>query len=73
MNLRKAIRILGEFNKWRRGEGIYQWNEDPAKNRNLPYSPTEIGEAIDEVLRFHQWLSDQVTGEARYGSQAQEA
>lgn len=42
MVVRKAIEILSEFNKWRRGLPPYDvWGE------KLPYSPTEIGEAID--------------------------
>ena len=67
MTLKQAIVILDEFNKWRRGQGIYQWNEDPSKNHDIPYSPAQIGEAIDAVLKFFKWLSDQVTGEVRYG------
>ena len=47
MTPEQALTILKEFNQWRRGEGIYAWNEDPTKNRELPFKPGEIGQAID--------------------------
>lgn len=42
MNKAECIKILREFNIWRRGNGKY--SEAGAK---LPYSPKEIGQAID--------------------------
>ncbi len=47
MTLQEALEILLEFNKWRRAQGEYAWNEDPAKNKPYPFKPDQIGEAID--------------------------
>lgn len=47
-----AIRVLEEFNRWRRGQGEYQWNEDPSKNKQLDFNPTVIGEAIDFAVEY---------------------
>ena len=44
METQKAIEILREHNRWRRGEGKY---DQPGIT--LPYSPKEIGIAIDVV------------------------
>jgi len=41
MTLEKAIEILTYHNKWRRGDV-----DDPV------YSPKEIGEAIDIIVKF---------------------
>ena len=41
MTKKKAIKILEEFNLWRRGEIDEQ-----------PHSPTEIGKAIEKVIEI---------------------
>lgn len=43
----EAAKILAEFNRWRRGEPPYDWNDDPKKRKELPFTPMQIGEAID--------------------------
>lgn len=43
----EAAKILAEFNKWRRGEPPYDWSADPTKRKELPFTPMQIGEAID--------------------------
>lgn len=45
MTSEKAIEILREHNRWRRGEGEY---DQPGTT--LPYTPKEIGIAIDVVI-----------------------
>lgn len=50
MTTSKAIAILREMNKWRRGEHPYD-GETPETHRDMPYSPRVFGEAIDEVVR----------------------
>ena len=49
---RIAIAVLEEFNKWRRGQGEYAWNEDPSKNKVLDITPEQIGFAIDYAVEF---------------------
>ena len=46
----KACEILREFNDWRRGIGVYEFSDDPDKNAQCPYSPSEIGKAIDMAI-----------------------
>lgn len=61
MSLVKATEIMREFQERRKGIGKYQWNEDPLKNKDLPYTPAEIGKAIDKAIevmeggRNEQW------------------
>ena len=43
-SLAKALRM---YNRWRRGEGKFQWSEDPKKNKPCPYSPTTLGLLFD--------------------------
>lgn len=50
MSIEEVVHILTEFNKWRRSEPPYEWNEDPAMQKELPYSPKDIGLAIDEAV-----------------------
>lgn len=50
MTTTEAAKILAEFNHWRRGEPPYDWSDDPAKRKELPYTPTQIGEAIDAAV-----------------------
>ena len=54
-----AIGILREFNKWRRAEGDYAFNEaDPSMNKPCPFTPEEIGKAIDYAVEFMESQSD---------------
>lgn len=46
------VSVLEEFNRYRRGEGEYMWNEDPSKNKPLSISPRMIGEAIDYAIKY---------------------
>ena len=50
MTTEEVINILSKFNTWRRGLPPYEWNEDPSKQVELPYSAKEIGVAIDEAV-----------------------
>lgn len=50
MTTTEAAKILAEFNKWRRGEPPYNWSDDPKKRKELPYTPKQIGEAIDVAV-----------------------
>lgn len=47
-----CAKTLKEFNRWRRGEGEYAFNEDPSKNKELGISPVEIGQAIDFAISY---------------------
>ena len=47
----EAAKILAEFNRWRRGEPPYDWSDDPANRKDLPYTPKQIGEAIDIAVQ----------------------
>ena len=49
---KEAIRILTEFNLWRRGEGQYSWSQDPAELRTLEITPRDIGKAIDYAVQY---------------------
>lgn len=55
MNIEEVVHILSEFNQWRRGLPPYEWNEDPSKQKELPYSAVEIGLAIDEAINILRW------------------
>ena len=50
MNTQQAYEILKEYNQWRRGEGEYEWNDEPGKNKAFPYTPKMIGEALDQAI-----------------------
>lgn len=54
MTYQQAQVILSEHQKWRRGEGKYAFSEDPLQNVDMPYTPTEIGCAIDKALEALQ-------------------
>lgn len=59
MDARAAIRILSEFNRWRRGEPPYDEPGAPFTN-----TPAEIGEAIDVAVRLlSEMPSDDGDGE----------
>lgn len=49
--VKNHLKVLKEYQNWRRGIGSYAWNEIPEKNKEFPYSPKEVGEAIDEAIR----------------------
>ena len=51
MPIEEALKVLTEFNKWRRSEAPYGWYEEPEKTLQLPYTPKEIGEAIDVAIK----------------------
>ena len=46
MTLRKAVEIVTEYQKWRRGKPPYHSDIPVA----LPYTPAEIGEAEDCLI-----------------------
>ena len=46
METTEALRILKEFNDWRRGVGIYE------ETMESPAEPFEIGIAIDKVIEI---------------------
>lgn len=46
MTAQKAIEICKEMQKWRRGE------EEYSEPNTMPYTPTEFGEAIDELINI---------------------
>lgn len=65
MKFKTAYRILAEYQKWRRGEGKYAWNSDPAKCVDMPYTPKKLGVAIDTALEALVLLgADAKEGEA---------
>lgn len=47
----KTLKVLEEYQKWRRGEPPYDPKDDLAENKTMPYSPKEVGEAIDAAIR----------------------
>ena len=49
MDFAEAYKVLAEFQKWRRSEGIYS-PRNPEENKQFPYSPALIGKAIDVAL-----------------------
>ena len=54
MTSKLAVKILTEFNKWRRGDGAYGFTDDPKDYKDCPYTPTEIGKAIDIAVTVMQ-------------------
>ena len=50
MTPKEAYEVLREFQMWRRAEGKYKWIETPAENEPLPYSPREVGVALDVAI-----------------------
>lgn len=51
MTKEEAYKILCEFNLWRRGKGKYKWIPTvPSANPTFPYSPKEVGEALDVAI-----------------------
>lgn len=58
MKVEDAIKVLTDFNKWRRGEPPYEWNEDPSLMIEFPFDVKEVGEAIDEAIRMLKHADD---------------
>ena len=54
MNKQKAIKVLTDHNRWRRGEGEYsgEGTSVSAPFPMRPYTPAEIGEAIDIAIHL---------------------
>ena len=51
MTPKEAYEVLREFQMWRRGEGKYKWIPIvPSASPTLPYSPTEVGKALDVAI-----------------------
>ena len=50
MTEKEALKVLVEHQKWRRGEEPYGWSEDPVAVKPMPYSPKEVGEALDIAI-----------------------
>ena len=51
MQRKEIIEKLKTFQRWRRGEGEFQWSEDPAKNKPLPFNAQELGECLDAAIK----------------------
>lgn len=51
MTYQQAHDVLAEYQQWRRGEGRYAWDGEPAKYPTAPFTPSELGEAIDVAVR----------------------
>lgn len=51
MKIDLAIKIVTEFQKWRRGESPYD-GDTPETHRLFDYSQKVLGEAIDSLLTF---------------------
>lgn len=49
MKIDLAIKIVAEFQKWRRGESPYD-GDTPETHRIFDYSPKVLGQAIDILL-----------------------
>lgn len=52
LSARTVMRELAEFNRWRRGQGKYAWNEDPSKNAELPFTAEHLGKVIDRAVEL---------------------
>ena len=52
MDRKTAVEILREFNEWRRGEGKYEFSENPDENLQFPYTPKKVGKAIDFAVKY---------------------
>lgn len=65
MKVEEVIKVLTEFNKWRRGEPPYDWNEDPSLMIEFPFDVKEVGEAIDEAINMLKHADDMEREEKR--------
>ena len=48
MTRRRAIEMLQEYQRWRRGEPLLNWKEGK-KTPTFPYSSQMLGQAIDRA------------------------
>lgn len=51
MKIDLAIKIVAEFQKWRRGESPYD-GDTPETHRVFDYSQKVLGDALDSLLTF---------------------
>ncbi len=51
MDIKTAIKIVKEHQKWRRGQPPYD-GETPETHRPMPYSAKEYGIALDCLIKF---------------------
>lgn len=51
MDIKKALQIVKEFQKWRRGEKPYD-GETPETHKRFDYSGKPLGEALDCIIKF---------------------
>ena len=49
MTRRRAIEMLQEYQRWRRGEPLLHWKEGK-KTPTFPYSSQMLGQAIDRAI-----------------------
>lgn len=49
MDVKTAYTIIGEMQKWRRGNPPYD-GDTPETHRQMPYTAKEYGEALDVAL-----------------------
>lgn len=51
MNIKEALQIVKEFQKYRRGEKPYD-GETPETHKRFDYSGKPLGEALDCIIKF---------------------
>lgn len=51
MNIKKALKIVKEFQKYRRGVKPYD-GETPETHKRFDYSGKPLGEALDCIIKF---------------------
>ena len=49
---RYVAKCLAQYQKWRRGEGEYEWDGDPANRPEIPFCPEAIGIVEDAAIGF---------------------
>ena len=49
MDIKKALKIVKEFQKYRRGEKPYD-GETPETHKRFDYSGKPLGEALDSII-----------------------
>lgn len=52
LSAKRVAQDLREFNLWRRGVGVYAFNEDPKKNIQLPFGPSHLTKVIDRAVEL---------------------
>lgn len=50
--------LLATYQRWRRGEGEFEWGEDPAKNREPPFTPSELSAIENAAVGFLRRLAE---------------